>query len=194
MNRRTIVQLGSVAILSYAGGRFGPAVLGANSAGAVGTPDAATPAGTICARPETTSTPGPTATIVPAVAAGSALPYLDIWSITVLSIAPAVVTPNINPTGRLLQVRYAIQNVTAETHRPPLAEFSLTDDAGNRANIDLSLNQQVLGSGIGLSIAGNSTENRSLIFDFPNSSSAQFVLESTKDPAFRVAVEIVDRG
>ena len=194
INRRTLVQLSSVAVLSYVGGRFGPAVLGAHGVGAEGTPDAATPVGTVCEPAEAAPTLEPTATVVPPVDAGTPLPYLSDWLITVQSIAPAVVTPDIKANGRLLQVRYAIQNITPDAQRPPLAEFSLVDERGDRANIDLSLNQAILGSSIGLFITGNSTENRSLIFDFPDQASTRFVLESKKDPTFRVRVEIINRG
>jgi hypothetical protein len=146
----------------------------------------------VCVNPTTTATPAPTATATqaPPAAAGTFVHYSGKWDIKVLSIAPALAPGSIAVNGRLLQVNYAMRNLTAKPALPPYIEFELADDLGHTSTFDLSINQALFGSAGALPVAGNATENRSVAFDFPNATSSAFIFRSSAEPEFRVLVTI----
>ena len=155
----------------------------------VANPPVCTPAPT-----ETPVAATATATEVPVAQAGVPLPYLDIWTITALGIAPTLGATNLMPVGQFMQVNLTLSHSSRDPQAMPLTDFVLVDSSGRFSVIDILVNQGLLGSGWGLSISPGTTDSRSLIFDVAADAGTSFVLESNVDPTFRVALKIEQRG
>jgi hypothetical protein len=151
---------------------------------------------TVCVLPTETPEPSPTATatLEPPAATGTPVQYNDSWTVTVLGIAPAIPAASMVPTGQLLQVNYAVQNLTSEAHLPPFTQFTLTDAEGTSSGVDVLLNQTMFGSSGSEPVNGNASENRSVVFDFPTRTSTQFTFGSSDQPSFRISVAIQSRN
>ena len=154
----------------------------------VAQPVVCTPAATVEANPS------PTATEVPLSTAGVALPYLDIWTITPLGIAPAPGSQEPRPAGQFMQVNLSVGHSAGSGQILPYGDFTLTDSAGRIAVVDQEVNRAVFGNGWLLAISPGVEEIRGLIFDVPADAGDAFTLESNADPTFRVALEIEERG
>ncbi len=154
----------------------------------VANPPVCTPAPT-----ETPLPPTPTATIIPALPAGTPVTYLDLWTINVMTIAP---TPGgaIQPAGQFMQVNLTLKHNEGSSQPSPLPDFQLIDAQGRRSGYDLSVNQDLLGAANGLPIAVGAEESRAIIFDVAADAGTDFVLESSKDPLFRIALAVQVNG
>lgn len=154
----------------------------------VANPPACTPAPT-----ETPLPPTPTATIVAPLPAGSPLPYGDIWTITVLSIGPAV-PGDATPDGMFLQVAMELSHSSSSPALPPLFDFQLVDAQGRRSAANIEDTQAILGTFNSLAVGVGEKVLRGVIFDVPMDAGTSFVLESPIDPTFRVALTVEVRG
>lgn len=143
--------------------------------------------------PMPTETPEPTATQIPAVPAGTSLKYLDIWTITVIGISP---TPGgaVVPAGQFLKVDMTISHTASDSKLSPVFDFELVDASGQHYVANPTTNQDVLGSSVGLPVGVGVQESRSVVYDVPVDVGTMFLLETDKDPLFRVALEMQQRG
>jgi hypothetical protein len=131
----------------------------------------------------------------PPVDAGTPVPYGDRLTVTALGIAPALVPPEMKVVGQVLQVNYEVTNLSVTPISPPWSELTLTGVNGRESRFDLNLNGQLLGYAAGaLSVVANATESLSVVFDFPEVVETSFILGSTTEPDFRVALEVIQRG
>jgi hypothetical protein len=151
-------------------------------------PPVCTPAPT-----ETPVPPTPTATIVPPSAAGTPLPYGEIWTITVLSIGPAI-PGDVTPDGMYMQVSMEVSHSGTSPALPPLFDFQLVDGQGRRSAANIEDTQAILGTRNSLTVGVGETVIRGVIFDVPIDAGTNFVLESPDDPTFRVALTVEIRG
>ena len=138
--------------------------------------------------------PTATATQVPLATTGELLPYLDIWSITVLGIAPAVAPNDLRPDGKFMQLNLTAAHSASTPQLLALTKFVLTDSDGVFAVPGISVNQKFFGPGWALHIQPGVTENLSVIFDVAAAAGDSFILESNADPTFRVGMTVEQRG
>jgi hypothetical protein len=155
----------------------------------VANPPVCTPAPT-----ETGISATATATEVPLAQTGVPLPYLDIWTITVLGIAPTPGSPEAQPQGQFMQVNLTVSHSSRKPETLLLPRFVLADGSGRFSSIDIAVNQKIFGPFWGLSLESGVTENRSMIFDVAADAGSSFILESNADPTFRVALTVEQRG
>jgi len=154
----------------------------------------ATATPTVTPTPTSTPTPEPTATTVPAVPIGTELSTTDglTYTFTAISTIP---TPDVaNVDGRLIRVTFSVTNTSNDRVRVPVGEWRLVDASGNRYSADTELMANIDGPRWSLAVPPHESDDRALIFDVPVDSGSEFTLESTADPAFRVALPIVARG
>lgn len=147
--------------------------------------------------PASTETPVPataTATVVPSLATGEAIPYGDQFVVTVLGIAPVPAGGDVQPQGRLLKVNVTLFNRTLDTLDPPFTDWLLTDASGQSYSLNRDASDEIAGIGWGLPIPGGTTEDRAIIFDVLPDSGTSFILESRDVPTFRIALAIEARG
>lgn len=143
--------------------------------------------------PAPTETPEPTATQVPAVPAGTPVSYLDIWTITVIGIGP-VPGGELVPAGQFLKVDMTLKHNAPDTKISPVFDFELVDATGQHYVADQTVNQELLGATIGIPVEVGVEETRSVIYDVPLDAGSLFLLESDKDPLFRVSLQMEQRG
>jgi hypothetical protein len=155
----------------------------------VANPPVCTPAPT-----ETPVPPTATATDVPLARSGQPLSYLELWTITVLDIAPTPGSDEVQPAGQFMQVNLTIAHGSRQAETLVFTDFILIDSSGRFATVQVSTNQQLLGPTWGLGLEPGVTEMRSMIFDVAADAGDAFILESNADPGFRVALEIEERG
>ena len=149
-----------------------------------------------CIAPPTATEIPPTATAtqVPLASAGVPLPYHDIWTITVLGIAPTIAPPDTRPDGQFMRVNMTVSHSASTPKSLPITDFLLTDSAGRFSAIDIAVNQALLGGKWALSTAPGVTEERAVIFDVATDAGDSFILESPGDPGFRVGLKVEQRG
>lgn len=158
----------------------------------VAQPEVCTPAAT--ETPTATPSPEPTATQVPAVAAGTAIAYGTDWKITIHSIQTIAAPDGIKVNGQLVKVTLTLENVSNAPHAAPFGEWRLVDAAGNRYKASTTATERAGTHGFGVPIDAHATEDRALVFDIAVDAGTSFVLESTKDPTFRVQLAFEARG
>lgn len=154
----------------------------------VANPPVCTPAPT-----ETPMPPTPTPTTIPAIPAKTPVMYLDYWTVTVVSISPTL-GGEIQPEGQFMQVNLTLKHSEASSQPSPLPDFQLIDGQGRRSGFDVMVNQELLGTGNGLPVPVGVEENRSIVFDVAVDAGTAFILESSKDPLFRIALDVEIRG
>jgi hypothetical protein len=149
-----------------------------------------------CVPPPTATAVPPTATAtqVPLASSGVALPFHDIWTITVLGIAPTVSPPDTRPDGQFMRVIMTVSHSASAPKALPITDFLLTDSAGRFSAVDIAVNQAVLGGTWALATAPGVTEDRSIVFDVAADAGVMFILESPGDPGFRVQLTVEQRG
>ena len=146
-----------------------------------------------CGTPTPTAAPTETATIVPAVPAGTPTALGTEFMVTVLAIAPAV------PPGRANR-RFASPGQfergehIGEPCKIACAHVYVERTDRNYGPSDSDLNNALVGADLFLAIGAYATEPRTLMFDYPDPAETLFVLANTSDPSFRVSAEIVTRG
>jgi hypothetical protein len=136
----------------------------------------------------------PTATQVPLASTGVLLPYLDIWVISILGIAPALAPNDLRPNGKFMQLNLTAAHSASTPQLLALTKFVLMDSGGAFAVPEISVNQKFFGTGWGLHIQPGVTENLSVVFDVAADAGDSFILESNADPTFRVGMTIEQRG
>lgn len=125
-----------------------------------------------------------------AAAAGTEMTYLGGWAITVES-AQVVPTPEDSEIdGRLVKVILKVVNGTADRMRPPYADFRLVTATADRLPVNPSATSRVGSDAFVLNVDAYGSARIELVFVDPNQSGDVFVLESTEDPTFRVALTL----
>jgi hypothetical protein len=164
----------------------------------VAQPAVCTPAATVTPTatptPTNTATPEPTATIVPAVPIGTEVTTANGLIFTFTAINPIPTPDSVEANGRLIRVTFRVSNESNDSKRVPLEEWRLVDATGNEFRVDTLALAQIDGVRWSFAVSAHDSENRSLIFDVTPDSGPVFTLESTVDPAFRVALPIEARG
>jgi hypothetical protein len=131
---------------------------------------------------------------VPLAQSGAPLPYLDIWTLTVLGIAPTPANDEVRPAGQFMQVNLTVQHSASTAESLSYLDFILTDSAGRFSVIDQAINRAFFGNDWLFGTAPGVTESRAWIFDVATDAGDEFILESNADPTFRVALKIEQRG
>jgi hypothetical protein len=148
------------------------------------------------ATPTPSPSPTPTATPVPPKAMNEPLPYVGDWTVSVTSVdkMPTVTGSNQSKTaqGIYVVVRLKATNNGTERRRFPFQDFILVDDNGRV--FDPANFESILVSGNLQSISPSIPTDTAVVYDVTTDVGNRFVLESRKDPTFRVQVEIVLRG
>jgi hypothetical protein len=149
-----------------------------------------------CAAPPTATAVPPTATPtqVPLASTGVPLSFHDIWTITVLGIAPTVAPPETRPAGQFMRVNMTVSHSASTPKLLPITDFLLTDSAGRFSAIDIGVNQGLLGGTWALATVPGVTEDRAIVFDVATDAGDRFILESPGDPGFRVQLTVEQRG
>ena len=143
---------------------------------------------------ETSLPPTPTATIVPATATGEPVAYGDEWLVTVLGIAQVPSTGDPTPDGQFLRVNVTIQSLTNTAILPPFTDWILVTPSGQAYDVDLQASNDIIGVGWGFHVPAGRTADRAMIFDVPADAGTSFVLESRREPGFRVSVALQSFG
>lgn len=148
----------------------------------------------VCTSPTPTATPTPmqTATPVPPVPAGTAIAYGADWSVTIASLSPMPAPTGLKPNGQYLRVNLKIENLSARPKFAPYDEWRLVNAADRGFSVDIAATQAVSGSQW-VVLDGKSAEF-AIVFDVSPDSGSAFILESAKQPAFRVALTMETRG
>lgn len=148
----------------------------------------------VCTSPTPTATPppAPTAPPVPPVPAGTAIAYGAEWSVTIASLSPMPAPAGLKPNGRYLRVNLKIENLGAKPKFPPYDEWRLVNAAGRGFSIDVAATQA--SSGSQWVVVDGKSAGFAIVFDVSPDSGSAFILESAKQPAFRVALTMETRG
>jgi len=147
--------------------------------------------------PPPTATPVPptaTATEVPIAQAGVQLAYLDIWTLTILGIAPTPGSDDLRPAGQFMRINFEVSHSTRSSKVLLFNDFVLVDGQGRFSRVDRETNRVFLGNSWEYGTEPGVTEPRAMIFDVAADAGDLFVLESDNDPTFRVALRIEERG
>jgi hypothetical protein len=141
-----------------------------------------------------TPAPTPTPTEAPIVPMGTPIPYLAVWTITVLAITPNPAITAAPPAGKYMQVNLSSSHSLSSAKLLLLPDFILLDSQGRFAVADEGINTDVFG-GLWLPrVEPGKTVDAAIIYDVPADAGDDFVLESQTDPGFRVAVTVEQRG
>lgn len=145
-----------------------------------------------CVPPPTATAvpPTSTATQVPLASMGTPVPFYEIWTVTVLGIAPAISPPDLSPAGQFMRVNMTVSHSANTPKLLPITDFVLTDSAGRFSAVAIATNQAILGGTWALATAPGVVENRSVIFDVAADAGDTFILESPGDPTFRVGIKV----
>jgi hypothetical protein len=138
--------------------------------------------------------PSPTPTQVPAGEMGLEYPYGDGWSVTVIDAVAVPATDAVKPSGAFLQVNLTLTNNGRENEIFPFNELVLLDGQQRSYAISAEASRELVAQDWDFYVEPSQPTVKSVIFDVAPDAGTSFVLESTKDPAFRVKVEIVQRG
>ena len=215
LSRRTVLQYTAVLGAGLAAGTFVRRDVSLGTVAGAATPDASDATATReaelaelhdlqtqVANP-LACTPAPTATSIPATATPTQVPlaqtgvpllYLNLWTITVLGIAPTPGSQEVRPAGQFMQVNLTVAHSDDAVSMIPHLDFRLTDSAGRLSVIDQAVNRALLGNAWLLGVSPGVTETRAWIFDVAADAGDSFVLESNADPTFRVALKVEQRG
>jgi hypothetical protein len=138
--------------------------------------------------------PSPTPTQVPAGETGQEYPYGDGWTIIVIDAVPVPGTDIVKPSGAFLQVNLTLTNNGRENEIFPFHELVLIDSQQRSYAISTEASRELVAQDWDFFVEPSQPTAKSVIFDVAPDAGTSFVLESTKDPAFRVKVELVQRG
>jgi hypothetical protein len=125
---------------------------------------------------------------------GTPLPYLSIWTVTVLSINPFPFSDQVTPEGKFMRVNMLAAHSSPKPETLLLPLFVLRDDRGRIASPNISTNQKIFGADWSLTVSPAVAENRDMVFDVAKDAGDSFILESNADPTFRVAMTVEQRG
>jgi hypothetical protein len=138
--------------------------------------------------------PTPTPTQVPAGEMGQEYPYGDGWTVIVIDAVTVPGTEATKPSGAFLQVNMSLTNNGRENKIFPFNELVLIDSQQHSYAISTEASREFVAQDWDFFVEPSQPTGKSVIFDVAPDAGTSFVLESTKDPAFRVKVEIVQRG
>jgi hypothetical protein len=138
--------------------------------------------------------PSPTPTQVPAGEMGQAFPYGEGWTVVVVDAVTIPGTDAVKPSGAFLQVNLTLTNNGRENEIFPFNELVLIDSQQRSYAISTEASRELVAQDWDFFVEPSQPTAKSVIFDVAPDAGTSFVLESTKDPAFRVKVEIVQRG
>jgi hypothetical protein len=139
-----------------------------------------------------TGTPAPTATAtpVPPAAMGQPLAYVGDWTVVVKSFTVAPSSATYTPVGKLLQVSVTVTNNAAEHRALEFRDWSLVDEQGRTFQMSAEATSQLYGPSWYLGSDPSLPADYVIAFDVAVDAGPAFVLESTADPTFRVAVQV----
>lgn len=191
-------------LVSFAGfalGRStsGPSASAADQSGATASPQVdQTPA---CSQPTATQTPAPTETPlptatptpVPPVAMGQPLAYAGDWTVVVTGFVPAP-SANVAASGKFVQVNVTVTNNASSGRKFPFEDWSLVDAGGRVFKIADNATSQLYGPNWYLSIDPSLATDFKIVFDVAADAGPAFILQSSADPTFRVAVQLQALG
>jgi hypothetical protein len=140
------------------------------------------------------SQPTATPTQVPAGEMGQEHPYADGWTVIVIDAVSVPSTDAAKPTGAFLQVNLKLTNNGRENEIFPFNELVLVDSQQRSYTISTSASRELIAQDWDFFVEPSKPTVKPVIFDVAPDAGTSFVLESTSDPAFRVKVEIVQRG
>ncbi len=157
---------------------------------------AQTPPAVICT-PAATATPTPTPTPVPPAAMNTPLPFADDWTVMVTSVVKTAMVSGFNQSatakGVYVQVNLLITNNARDRRTFPFGDLILVDTQGRV--FEPALMASIIAGGTWSFFFPTSDPTASaVIFDVPADAGDIFVLESRKDPAFRVRLDVQLRG
>jgi hypothetical protein len=145
---------------------------------------------TACAPKE----PSPTPTQVPAGEMGQEYPYGDGWTVVVIDVVPVPGTDAVQPNGTFRRVNLTLTNNGRENEIFPFQELVLVDSQGRTYAISAEASRELIAQDWDFFVEPSRPAEKSVIFDVAPDAGTSFVLESSQNPAFRVKVEVVQRG
>jgi hypothetical protein len=153
---------------------------------------ACTPAGS----PVATLGPSPTATPtpIPPAAMGQSLAYADNWTVIVNSVSSAAPSDAATASGKYLQVSVTVTNNGDRPRTFPFFSWVLVDESGRTFAFDASATSVIVGSAPFSAVDPSQAAQVNVVFDVALDAGERFVLESTMDATFRVAVETQTLG
>ncbi|MEA2597814.1 MAG: hypothetical protein QOF01_4283 [Thermomicrobiales bacterium] len=153
---------------------------------------AQTPACTPPAAPAATGVPSstPTPTPVPPAAMGQEVAYGDRWTVVVNTLAPAPPSSKYTPAGKLVQLGVTVTNNAAEHRLLGFDSWILVDEQGRIFQMAPEATTQLHGPDWYLGSEPSLPDDLTIVFDVTLDAGPAFVLESTSDPLFRVAVQM----
>ncbi len=157
---------------------------------------AQTPPAVICT-PAATATPTPTPTPVPPAAMNVPLPYKGDWTVMVTSVVKTATVSGYNQSatakGVYIQVNLLITNNARDRRTFPFRELVLVDAQGRV--FEPALKESIMvGGNWSLFFPTSNPTASAIVFDVPTDAGDTFILESRKDPAFRVWLDVQLRG
>ncbi|MFL5758353.1 MAG: hypothetical protein ACJ789_01365 [Thermomicrobiales bacterium] len=139
-------------------------------------------------------TPAVTPTLVPPAEMGQPHPYGDAWTLVVRDAEPAVPRGDTMPSGVFLQVNLTLTNNTQKSKVMLFADLVLVDGQGRAYLFAEQASRSILGDTYQFIIEPSLSVDTAIIFDVAPDAGTSFVLQSAKDPTFRVKVEVIQRG
>lgn len=143
--------------------------------------------------PTLTPTPEPTATPVPPAPMGQELTYAGNWTVVVngFTAAPG---GKVAPGNKLVQVHVTVTNRGAEPRRFLFDDWRLVDAQGRVFLLSVTATSDLYGPGFVANLPPNLAQELTLVFEVTADAGPGFILESTADPTFRVAVVLQQLG
>jgi hypothetical protein len=159
---------------------------------------AQTPSPAVCAPPPTStptpsSTPTVVPTLVPPVAEGQPLPYAGNWTVAVDDVSLLPNFADLTPQGIYAKVSLTITNNSSVAHAFPYGDLDLRDVQGRTFVTPVEV-KTLNEAGWFSPFPPNLPTEGFIIFDIATDATGPFILESTKDPTFRVQIELQARG
>ena len=137
--------------------------------------------------PTETPAPLPTPTLVPPAQMGEELEYVGDWTVVVTGVTPAPAGASAT-SGKLIQVNVTVTNRAAEARRFSFDEWRLVDAQGRAYLISLSATDDLYGPSFVSFLQPNLPQELAIVFEVAPDAGPGFILESTADPHFRVAL------
>jgi len=149
----------------------------------------------VCVAPTATPEPSPTptATTVPPVGMNNAIPYGESWSIAVKDATNAARINRATASGIFIRLTLSITNTGTANQSIATLDFVIRDGAGRLFERSGAGTVNANGAETFRRPPGGPTD-LVIVFDVPVDATGPFILESKSDPAFRVQIELSQRG
>jgi hypothetical protein len=141
-----------------------------------------------------TAQPSPTPTQGPAGEMGQEHQYGDIWTVVVVDAVPVPGTDTVKPKGMFMEVHLILTHHEPINKAFPFHELVLVDSQDRPYTVAANESRELIAPGWDAYTEPSQPTARTILFDVAPDAGTSFVLESTMNPAFRVKVEIVQRG